>query len=387
MRRGLLGGLLLIVVLLGALPGTLPQARGEEPPDLDRVRTLLEDEKWGEARQVLEDLRRDHPGNGELDRLLGHVYYELGRREDARKSFVDALAHGRTGADVLARLLEIDQQVGRGAAALMELRLGLVFEPDNPAWLALLGDQLSTSGAKGEAEQAYEAAIRAAPSRAEFYVRLGKLLLGEERWDEAAAALEKALALGEESAPIAQNLAELAFRLGDARQAVLWFERSLDLVAAPSPGQRLRLAELMVAAGEIERAEPLLESLGASPDRAVAGRAFLLLGQLASRRGDAKAALAAWETAVEKGEGTPEIQAYLGGHYFNEGAFEKAARYLEHGLRHEQSDPLLLRTLATCRLELGQPEQAREALLAYLERFGLDDDVAPLLDRFAARGD
>jgi len=354
----------------------------EDTRDMRRARSLYEEKKYREAASILEEVCREQPTYADAHRLLGHTYYQLGRTDDARKALAQAVAHGRLTPDVLARLAQIERRQNRTAALLAGLRLRMLVKPQDRAWCLLYADVLASAGGEDEAEEIYKAIIEAAPAQPDTFVRLGNLCLREGRHIEAISAFETACHLGESSPRLPETIAELWFNAGDKRRALLWYERAIKLQDKPAERVRLRRAELLFWTEEFDKAEAAARLLANSENRGSAGKAYLLLGQIAMQRNRPEIAVAHWEEAVQAGMDEPQILAFLGSHYFNNGQYKKAADCLEKRLASGGLDKALLRYLIISLIRSGEDERARDEMQTYLEHYGLDDQAERLVLSF-----
>lgn len=176
---------------------------------------------------------------------------------------------------------------GKSLVAGVVIGLGGIF-----GWKAYQTQQLSSAASASVSFEQYKTAVEN-PDKAE--AASGQLNLLEQEFGESAYAyLAKLMAAGK---AVADG------RPQQAQRALRWAaENAPDpLLAAIA---KLRLARLMVSAGQLETAEALLGELdpgvlGADQDR--------LRGDIALARGDRKAAYAAYTKALEGGAGLSEL--------------------------------------------------------------------------------
>ena len=144
--------------------------------------------------------------------------------------------------------------------------------------------------AAAEAIRTADAALRKDPSPAGEWGRLGMVLLAHDFYPAAATCLEQA-SRRDASDPRWPYLQGLALLQGtpDAGAAVPRLEQAAALASAP-PEVHLKLAEVLLAQGEVERAEVWLRRAAAANPRSARARAGL--GRAAYLRGDLPAAVA-----------------------------------------------------------------------------------------------
>jgi tetratricopeptide (TPR) repeat protein len=127
------------------------------------------------AVRILEEMRSSDGRTLEVYRLLGRIYVELGRLEDALQAYGQALRH----------------------------------EPNHPVMQYKYGVLLMEFDRSPEAEEAFNAAIRLEPRFTEAYLELARLLMEKKRDEEAEALLEKALSRDAGSDELLMVLSEL----------------------------------------------------------------------------------------------------------------------------------------------------------------------------------
>ncbi|WP_176062964.1 tetratricopeptide repeat protein [Anaeromyxobacter diazotrophicus] len=285
---------------------------------------------------------------GEAQALLDEAGRAKERRAAAQLTLKAAALHGAYDPDAPRRVVEL---VERALLLAPSLRHGLDLLE------RVFGERQDWRGlAAGLARLAAEVRDRAVVS--ELHLRLGQVdLVRFGDAVEAAAALERALALDPASEPAAQQLFELHLEAGRRAEALAALER--HLAAAPERLHhvpwRLRAAEIAQALGDARRARAHLEAARRVDPRSPAVAAAL--APLLERAGEWRALADALEAQVQA-EREPLARARL------------------------------LEALAQVELErLGAP---REALRRLAEALRLDPGRAALrkaIDAAAARAD
>src|SRR5262249_5777795 len=204
-----------------------------------------------------------------VGRFLGRVEVVLGGAEGALRDGEDALATG-------------DAMRARAAA-----HATLARAPGWPLGLALLADACEMGGLQAELALTLEELAIRVPSRADVWVRLGRVrqVTGAPEGD-ARDAFVRALALAESGSEARRDarlaLADLDLARADGGRAELWLGR----VGAPSPDVALRRGEARLALGDIPGARGWLESFESAPTD---GRAALARGRALAASGDGAA--------------------------------------------------------------------------------------------------
>jgi len=165
------------------------------------------------------------------------------------------------------------------------------------------------AGDRAAARRELERVAREDPGVLDAHQMLGSLAAEEERWEEAATAFRRALALDSEHKASLFGLANAYRRLGRADEALVGFERLLALAPHDSKAG-VAAADLLVARGERKRAIALLESVAAGRDAApiLANQ----LGELLVADGRPGEARAAFERALAANPELVQPQFNLG---------------------------------------------------------------------------
>ncbi|MFQ5843878.1 MAG: tetratricopeptide repeat protein [Planctomycetota bacterium] len=377
----------LVLLVLGAtVPAQEDTERLRHAEQLRRAERLFRSGSHAEAARILEPVLAAGGGDAEAHALLGHCYFELGRLERARVELTRAVGEGRLTSDVVIRLARISSEQGAPAAALNALRLAHLLTPRNAAVLSAAGEAAARAGLREEAASAFRAAVDLDPARPGAYLRLGNACLAADDSAGALAAFETAHHLGAGSPELARMIADLHARRGELVRAAGWYERMLLSEPEDGAGHRLRCAQLLAAAGDVERAREHAARAAASTDPTVAGGAHLLLGRLAGRAGDMRAAVDHWRRALALGQGGADVHGALGAHFHRAGRHAEAVKHLRERLRRGPPDPALWHALVRSLLALGERKAARAELVRLVAEFGLDDKADRLVTDLVRAG-
>jgi len=182
---------------------------------LDLAQLFLDHETPEPAELVLKNGLERFPKNAEALRLLGLADYAQGKNQEALDAFlkaIDADPDAESAYASLEPLLPDLQQRAPEVIAKLERFSGRRPEsPIGPFLLALIDSEKS--------EALLRRAIHVAPTFWPAYFELHKILKSQERWEEAAAALEKTVKLNPDFAPAHYALAEYYNRKGDRARA------------------------------------------------------------------------------------------------------------------------------------------------------------------------
>jgi tetratricopeptide (TPR) repeat protein len=182
---------------------------------IDLAQLLLDHETTEPAEIVLKNAARRFPHDAEVLRLLGLTEYAQGKTQEALNALLQAIDADpdaeSTYASLQVLLPDADQQLPAITAKLRKFSGRHPESPVGPFLLALIESDKS--------EALLRTAIRVAPGFWPAYFELNKILKSQERWDEAALALEKTVELNAEYAPAHYALAEYYAKKGDRARA------------------------------------------------------------------------------------------------------------------------------------------------------------------------
>lgn len=241
------------------------------------------------ARHEADRLVAEAPGVPEHRFLVALVADKEGRRAEARKGYLDAVAAaGGDYPEAWLNLGALEKAAGDGAKARAALEKAVALRPSyDLAWTSL-GKLHESEGRRAAAEAAYRKAIEADPTHAPAWLALGQLHHDAGRLDEAIRELAKAL----EAKP-GYDAAELALGLAYARadrldEAVATYRALLGQSPRHVPAW-YHLARALEAQGRSgEAREALRNALAVDPAHADALRALAALDLRELKLPDAK---------------------------------------------------------------------------------------------------
>ena len=318
----------------------------------------------GRADQVLAQLRdktlSDNAAQAELLALLGMAHLARGEMREARARFAQAL--GTDGANVTAmlgsaRLAAID---GDAARALATVDQALAAAPASFEALMLRGDLLAFQK-DARAEEAYRAAIQAAPQQVGARVSLISHLLRARALDKAAVevdALQKA-APRDPRTPFTRALLQMEQRsYAQARETI---QQVLKVVPEHVPSLTLAGVAAFESGAFPEAEAHLRKALAKAPDSYMAKRtlaaARLRLGQTELALRDVQ------ELLVEHGS-DPGVLALAGEAHLANGDLSAAARYYEQAKKAAPQSARLRTRLAEVRFAAGDADRGLKELQA-----------------------
>ena len=237
----------------------------------------------------------------------------------------------------LAEALRRDRDYG---GAEEQFRAAIRLDPGHTdSWMGL-GRTLAAVGRNDDAAAILENAREAAPPTAGLHFLQGLVAARLERWEQAAAAFDRAAAIDPSPDRVHFELAETHLRQGLDSMAVAALRRGLDHIPE-SIGLRLRLAELLSEAGDYEGA--LEQAARLARENPAFFPAHAAMARIHRRGGDLASAGAAVEAGTEIDSLKIDLAAERGILLVEEGREAEAVLWLERAVF---GDPDLLEACA-----------------------------------------
>ena len=222
------------------------------------------------------------PANNDAQIEAGNLLLLAGRFEDAKARAARVIAADASNVNAqillgnaLAGLKDLD-------GAINEVEEALKLDPDRVSTYASLGTLQLAQGNRQAAEETFKRAVEKQPSSVPARLALGNFYwtIGQVR--EAEKLLQAVASDAPDDARV--NRAFANFLLATKR--IPEAERFLVTLARvnPSPGPRLALADYYIAIGRPDEAVPLLKSIGAEENRAIAAQIRLAGIDLRAKR-------------------------------------------------------------------------------------------------------
>jgi len=185
--------------------------------------------KYDLALQEFQHALQLNPRDPDAMGGIARAYERAGRVEDAEANFKKAAALRQDYWAGYNNLGFFYYRQRRYSDALAQFQRVIELTPDNAQAYSNLGSMEVDLGKTAEGEAAFKKSIELAPSYA-VYANLGSLYYSEKRYADAAAALEKALALNDHDFRVWHNLASAYTWLKNTDKANAASGRELDLL-------------------------------------------------------------------------------------------------------------------------------------------------------------
>ena len=205
-------------------------------------------------------------------------------------AFADA--HALLGRLFMYRVQEFGYPVEWADSGITAARRAIEIEPDLPSALTSLGANLYHLGRHGEAEGAVRHALEVSPGDIDAMIVLAVLTNARGRFDEAYRQLLRANRIDPKNSYVALNLADNATSVGEPEAALSWLDEA-RMRGFPNPAfVDLLRARALAAAGGVDEAWRLADSLAtARPAEPMAIAAAALIASATSRHSEAFARL------------------------------------------------------------------------------------------------
>ncbi len=185
--------------------------------------SLLAQQKFGPAHEVLSLASERNSDDALILYLLGLSLRRLGRNEDARDAFIRSLAIAPESMDALLNASANALTLGDADEARRYAEQALALQPEAVDALRVLADAEAAAGNNAEAAELYRRAIGMDPGQADLYTNLGDALINLGRADEATEEIQRALQLRPGDAPAHVSMGRALYQLGETRAALEHF--------------------------------------------------------------------------------------------------------------------------------------------------------------------
>ena len=195
----------------------------------DQALTLHRSGNLAEAERLYREALAVEPRDFTARHLLGVVFAQQGRSQDALDEIAAALALEPDNADALLNQANVLKTMGRAADALTGFTRALDAKPGWPQALNNRGTVLQSLGRFDEALADYDAALAAHPDYVEALNNRGSVLQDLKRPAEALASYDRALRLAPQFAAAFNNRGSALLDLRRFADALGCFDRALSL--------------------------------------------------------------------------------------------------------------------------------------------------------------
>ncbi len=369
------------------------------------AKTYLDQKRGKEAYWELTESVRLAPSNLEARLTLGGLALLVQNYDEALEQAERVIEADSSRGNAHILKGQALERLGRGDEAEPSYLAAIAAEPDEGAYLLVTAGYHVRQRERDRAEPLLRQFTEVAPGFLS-YSSLGRYLAEDRgRSDEATAAFEKAIELGDDNEQVAgiQNLASYWQMLGRADEAVALVEQGIADAPAESDGKLdliYLLARFKRAQGLEEEADRLIESATAAQPNDV--KPHLILSAYRGRQGDLDGALEAAEAALAVDPDDTrarlrkaELLVDLGYRQGDAGRLAESRKIVDAILAGEPTSPDGLFVKGKLELAAGDPKSAATALRSALDsrpdwaqaHFVLGSALTLLGEQTAARGE
>jgi Flp pilus assembly protein TadD len=380
---------------------------------LERIATLIRENKTAEAERQLTTLLRATPNEPVALNLLGTIRAKQNRLNEAETLFVRAVVNDPRYSGARMNLAYLYLEKREPAKAVVQLNEVVTLEPNNTDAKVFLGDAYLANGNPDDAERQYLDALDgrldnagallglAQISRAkgevkeatlmltrvatliensnspELLYKFASLALQAGMFDAAKAALENALKLRPNEPAYLLPLGIAWLRKGDLFEAEKVFRHLLQLQPASDQAQ-IHLGYVLLNQKKYDEARLWLEKSARSPSPMP--EVFYYLGLVAQEQNDDAKAIELFEKAVQKLPNYAHARIALGSSYIKLRNYPRAKEELETAVKLDPEEPTAHYNLALLYARLKDPARAQQEmkLVEQLKAKGASDGVVVL---------
>lgn len=215
----------------GAVRPTLPDPRKMTglAKELHAATELVQTNKCKEALPALQDVVRRDPHNFSALSLTAFCLEQEGRIDSALNLYLKASQENELAAGPVANAAKCLVKLGRRAEAEKEYRRALTLDPSLAEAAASLGRILRERGERDDALRVLDAAVAAGSHGEQVFEERGNVLAELGRLADALRDFREAARRNPLDPIPLENAAHAAYRLGQPRDAVLLYERLLQI--------------------------------------------------------------------------------------------------------------------------------------------------------------
>ena len=362
---------------------------------LERVATLIRENKTPEAERQLAILLRSTPNEPVALNLLGTIRAKQNRLNEAETLFIRSTVNNPRYSAARMNLAYLYLQKRDPAKAVVQLKEVLISEPTNTDVMVMLGDAYIATNSLAEAEEQYLSALDGRLDNAGALLGLAQIsrLKGEIKEttiyltrvgtltanstspellykfallaiqvgmsDAAKAALENALKLRPNDPAYLLGYGIAWLRKGDLFEAEKVFRKLIQLQPNNEPAQ-VHLGYVLLNQKKYDEARLWLEksARSASPIPEV----FYYLGLVAQEQNDDAKAIGLFEKAVQKLPSYAHARIALGSSFIKLRNYERAKEELETAVKLDPEEPTAHYNLALLYARLKDPARAQEEM-------------------------
>jgi tetratricopeptide (TPR) repeat protein len=324
----------------------------------ERATSYFEKGQYQEALLEYKNVAQIDPNDAEAKYRLALAYLKIGGQLNLQQAFAalsQTVALDKTNQDAQLKLGELYLLSNKPAKAREQAEIVLVSSPQNTEGLILRGRSLINEQRYQEGAAELKKAIELDPKSMRAYIELARAYLFSKDPDAAEAALKQALAIEPRSIEVLVALGDFRVTTGKLDQAEAIYKQALDL-APENEEMYLRLAGFYQRFNKLTEAETTLQKLATLKPQDE--RPEILLGDFYTWLVQPDKAFASYQRATEINPGSTIARDKLISHYLDTGKSSDAEAKVKEILGKNSRDLMGRFFDARIRLVKGHADEA-----------------------------
>ncbi|MEW6314712.1 MAG: tetratricopeptide repeat protein [Pseudomonadota bacterium] len=299
--------------------------------------TLQRSGELGAAEALYREVLQAEPGNAGVLHLLGLVYYQSGRHEDALRHINAAIALHPTEALFHFNLGKIQSELGTTDDAAARYREAIKLQPNYAEAHINLGNLLKQQNKFAEAEHHYRQALMVNNTSAKTWLSLAQVVHAQNRLDEALHYYKNVLQIAPDHIATLLTVGDLLREKGDPEQAEQCYRKVLAIDPSRSATHNILGVTLQMQGKKQEAIQHFQRAVEIEPGYA---QAYNNLGIAHLQTGQLESALLSFQRAVELRPDYAEAYCNLGQLYNSLGDLDQTEKYYRKGLECNPNLPI-----------------------------------------------
>ncbi len=308
----------------------------------------------GEHEKIISEapnLAADTPlGKAKILNLVGRAQFSLGKRDEAKSSFEEAVKTQKDYIPAYVSLVQVRATNGDRTGAMNAINNLLQQHPDSPEGLAMKGDLLLVDGKLAEAREFYAKVVKFKPKDAMSRAKLAAILIDLQEYPQAKLELTELGKLSPNSPGTLHLKGLYEFRNNNLPLAQEFVQAAIKVAPDYLPAVSLA-GNIYLATNALEQAERAGRTLIERQPNAIQG--YRLLAATYLKMNQAERALSTVMPLISKGVEDPTILAIAGEANLKANDPVRAAQYFEKAAQLDPKDAGKRTGLALAKLATG----------------------------------
>jgi cellulose synthase operon protein C len=311
----------------------------------------------GEMQKIVDEsanLAADQPqGKAEILNIVGRALYALGKKDDAKARFEEAVKVKSDFIPGYVSLVQMRAANGDRPGALLAIDNVLKQYPDSPEALAMKGDLTLSEGKLAEAKEMYAKVVKTRPTDSMSRAKLAAILIDLQDYPNAKLELTELGKLSPNSPGTLHLKALYEFRNNNLVAAQEFVQAALRVAPEYLPAVSLA-GNVYLANNSLEQAERAGRTLIERQPNALQG--YRLLAATYLKMGQPERALSTVQPMIDRGVDDATLLAIAGEATLKSNDPAKAAQYFERASKLDPKDAGKRTGLALSKMAIGNKD-------------------------------